>query len=56
MIIYPGMPHGFLSFATLRGMRECHATVEDASNLLDNLLSQSHYKSQMTEFINNKVN
>lgn len=46
------MPHGFLSFDTPHGMKECKVTVEDAKDLLSELLTSSDYVTQMDEYYN----
>ena len=38
MTIYNGMPHGFYSFDTPQGMKECSVTVQDATQYLKELL------------------
>ena len=46
MTIYTGMPHGFLSFDTPSGMKECKVTVEDATQILQDLLTGQGYQEQ----------
>jgi hypothetical protein len=38
MILYEGMPHGFLSFDTPHGMKEAAVTVNDAQQIIKELL------------------
>jgi hypothetical protein len=34
MIVYPSMPHGFFSFDTPNGMKECKYTINEAREVL----------------------
>jgi hypothetical protein len=38
MIIYPGLPHGFLQFDAPQGMKESAITIADAQAILKELL------------------
>jgi hormone-sensitive lipase len=54
MIVYTHMPHGFLSFDTPQGWRACKVTVEDAANILQSMLQQSDYATQIDDYLNEK--
>jgi hypothetical protein len=50
MVVYPGMPHGFLSFDSPQAMKECAVTVRDACDILRILLDSSSYQEQMENY------